>query len=54
MILSASAPAKVNRELRVGRIRPDGFHEIHSRMVSISLADRITVETARSHRVPQR
>jgi 4-diphosphocytidyl-2-C-methyl-D-erythritol kinase len=46
MILSASAPAKVNRELRVGRIRPDGFHEIHSRMVSISLADRITVETA--------
>ncbi len=46
MILSASAPAKINRELRVGRIRPDGFHEIRSRMVSISLADRITVESA--------
>lgn len=46
MILSASAPAKINRELRVGRIRPDGFHEIRSRMVSISLADRIRVEPA--------
>ncbi len=46
MILSASAPAKINRELRVGRIRPDGFHEIRSRMVSISLADSIRVEDA--------
>jgi len=46
MTLSASAPAKINRELRVGRIRPDGFHEIRSRMVSISLADRLVAETA--------
>ena len=46
MILSASAPAKINRELRVGRIRPDGFHEIRSRMVSISVADVIRVESA--------
>ncbi len=46
MILSASAPAKINRELRVGRIRPDGFHEVRSRMVSISLADRLRVETS--------
>ena len=46
MKLSAQAPAKVNRELRVGRLRPDGFHEVHSRMVSIDLADRISVETA--------
>ena len=44
MRLTARAPAKINRELRVGRIRPDGFHEIRSRMVSISLADTITVE----------
>jgi 4-diphosphocytidyl-2-C-methyl-D-erythritol kinase len=44
MTLTANAPAKINRELRVGRIRPDGFHEIRSRMVSISLADRLTVE----------
>jgi 4-diphosphocytidyl-2-C-methyl-D-erythritol kinase len=44
MRLTARAPAKINRELRVGRVRADGFHEIRSRMVSISLADTITVE----------
>ncbi len=44
MKLVAEAPAKINRELRVGRIRPDGFHEIRSRMVSISLADSLAVE----------
>ncbi|HTR03276.1 MAG TPA: 4-(cytidine 5'-diphospho)-2-C-methyl-D-erythritol kinase [Thermoanaerobaculia bacterium] len=43
---SAEAPAKVNRELRVGRIRADGFHEVLSRMVSIDLADRLTVESS--------
>jgi len=44
--LSAEAPAKINRELRVGRLRPDGYHEVFSRMVSIDLADRLTVEPA--------
>jgi 4-diphosphocytidyl-2-C-methyl-D-erythritol kinase len=43
--LRADAPAKINRELRVGRIRPDGFHEIRSRIVAIDLADSIEVET---------
>jgi 4-diphosphocytidyl-2-C-methyl-D-erythritol kinase len=43
--LRAEAPAKINRELRVGRVRPDGFHEIRSRIVSIDLADAIEVET---------
>ncbi len=46
MILTAEAPAKINRELRVGRIRPDGYHEVFSRMVSIDVGDRITVEPA--------
>ena len=46
MRLSAEAPAKINRELRVGRIRPDGYHEVRSRMVSIDLADRLTAESA--------
>lgn len=45
MRLRAEAPAKINRELRVGRIRPDGFHEIRSRLVAIDLADAIEVET---------
>jgi 4-diphosphocytidyl-2-C-methyl-D-erythritol kinase len=44
--LSVEAPAKINRELRVGRLRPDGFHEVLSRMVSIDLADRISAEPA--------
>lgn len=46
MTLSCLAPAKVNRELRVGGLRPDGFHEIRSRIVSIDLADRLTAEAA--------
>ena len=42
MTWRALAPAKINRELRVGRIRPDGFHEVRSRMVAIDLADRLS------------
>ena len=44
MILSGEAPAKVNRELRLGGRRPDGYQEIRSRLVSIDLADRVSVE----------
>jgi len=46
MRLAAEAPAKINRELRVGSHRPDGYHEILSRMISIDLADRLTAEPA--------
>ncbi len=46
MTCVGEAPAKINRELRVGRIREDGYHEILSRMVSIDLADRLTAEIA--------
>ncbi|HEY1252177.1 MAG TPA: 4-(cytidine 5'-diphospho)-2-C-methyl-D-erythritol kinase [Thermoanaerobaculia bacterium] len=44
--LSCLAPAKVNRELRVGRLGPDGYHEVLSRIASIDLADRLTAEPA--------
>ena len=44
MKLRADAPGKINRELRVGSVRPDGFHEIRSRIVAIDLADSIEVE----------
>ena len=44
MRLACRAPAKINRELRVGGLRPDGFHEIRSRMVSIDLSDRLWAE----------
>jgi 4-diphosphocytidyl-2-C-methyl-D-erythritol kinase len=45
-VLSAEAPAKVNRELRVGRRRADGYHEIRSRLVSIDLSDTLEVSRA--------
>jgi 4-diphosphocytidyl-2-C-methyl-D-erythritol kinase len=44
MFLRAEAPAKINRELRVGARRPDGFHEIRSRFCTIDLADRLEIE----------
>lgn len=43
-VLRAEAPAKINRELRVGPRRPDGYHEIRSRFVTIDLADRIEAQ----------
>jgi 4-diphosphocytidyl-2-C-methyl-D-erythritol kinase len=42
-IFRAQAPAKINRELRIGGRRPDGYHEIRSRIVSIDLADSVEV-----------
>ena len=38
------APAKLNLALLVGPVRPDGFHEIASLMVPVTLADRVRVE----------
>ena len=46
MTLSASAPCKINRELRVGRLRADGYHEVRSRMTSIDLADMLSADEA--------
>jgi 4-diphosphocytidyl-2-C-methyl-D-erythritol kinase len=37
------APAKVNLALAVLGTRPDGYHELHSVMVPVSLADRLSV-----------
>ena len=43
-MISGEAPAKINRELRLGGRRPDGYQEIRSRVVSIDLADSLSVE----------
>jgi 4-diphosphocytidyl-2-C-methyl-D-erythritol kinase len=42
-VFRADAPAKINRELRIGGLRPDGYHEIRSRLVAIDLCDSIAV-----------
>lgn len=39
-----TAPAKINLSLEVRGKRPDGFHEIETLMVPISLADTLTIE----------
>ncbi|HXF71470.1 MAG TPA: 4-(cytidine 5'-diphospho)-2-C-methyl-D-erythritol kinase, partial [Actinomycetota bacterium] len=48
------AHAKVNVFLRVLGRRPDGYHELQSLVLPISLADRITVRPARALRVDVR
>ena len=45
--LAARAPAKVNLVLRVGALRPDGYHRVHSLMVPLALADRVLVRVRR-------
>ena len=41
--LQLDAPAKINLSLTIHGRRPDGFHEISSRMVPLSLSDRLTI-----------
>src|SRR6476619_2464412 len=40
------APAKINLSFEVKGRRPDGFHEIETLMVPISLKDRLTIEVS--------
>jgi len=42
--LRAEAFAKINRELRVGGRRPDGYHELLSRFVTVDLSDILEAE----------
>ena len=41
--LAARAPAKVNVHLGVGPLREDGFHELHTVYLAVSLFDTVTV-----------
>jgi 4-diphosphocytidyl-2-C-methyl-D-erythritol kinase len=49
--LAARAPAKVNLVLAVGPARPDGYHDLESLMVPLSLADVVHVRLRRDGRV---
>lgn len=44
--LSIEAPAKINLHLEVLGKRPDGYHELESLMVTVSLADSLTFHEA--------
>jgi 4-diphosphocytidyl-2-C-methyl-D-erythritol kinase len=44
------APAKLNLTLAIGSIRPDGFHDLYSVMVPLSLADRLSLAPAHDDR----
>lgn len=58
--LLARAPAKVNLVLRVGPLRPDGYHDLETLMVPLDLADAIRIRITRGRsgevtcRVPNR
>jgi 4-diphosphocytidyl-2-C-methyl-D-erythritol kinase len=41
----ARAPAKVNAQLAVGPLRPDGFHELRTVYLAVSLFDTVTVRS---------
>ena len=43
MTVTARAPAKVNVQLAVGPLRPDGFHELTTVYLAVSLFDTVTV-----------
>ena len=44
--VAARAPAKVNVHLGVGRLRPDGYHELQTVYLAVSLFDTVTVRRA--------
>ncbi len=43
---SATAPAKVNVQLAVGPVRPDGYHDLANVFLAVDLHDRVTVTEA--------
>lgn len=41
-VVTARAPAKINVHLAVGPLRPDGFHELRTVYLAVSLSDTVT------------
>jgi 4-diphosphocytidyl-2-C-methyl-D-erythritol kinase len=46
MRITVAAPAKVNLWLRVGPLKPSGFHDLDTLFCGLDLADTVTVEPA--------
>jgi 4-diphosphocytidyl-2-C-methyl-D-erythritol kinase len=46
-VLVLRPSAKINLTLRVGGLRPDGFHDVRTLMQSIALCDRLTISPRR-------
>jgi len=44
--VTVSAPAKVNLALRVGRTRADSYHDVSTVMLTVGLADTVTIAPA--------
>ena len=42
-VVTARAPAKINVHLAVGPLRSDGFHELRTVYLAVSLFDTVTV-----------
>ncbi|MFI1969716.1 4-(cytidine 5'-diphospho)-2-C-methyl-D-erythritol kinase [Streptomyces cinnamoneus] len=49
--VTVSVPAKVNVQLAVGPLRPDGFHDLANVFLAVGLHDRVTVRPADELRV---
>ncbi len=47
MRLTLRACAKINLDLRVGAVRPDGFHQLQTVFQTLDLHDTVTVESTR-------
>ena len=43
-MITLTAPAKLTLSLRITGVRPDGFHTLDAEMVTISLADELTLD----------
>jgi 4-diphosphocytidyl-2-C-methyl-D-erythritol kinase len=52
VVLRARAPAKVNLVLLVGRLRPDGYHDLETLMVPLGLADEVEARIRPGRRGP--
>ncbi|MCX7806188.1 MAG: 4-(cytidine 5'-diphospho)-2-C-methyl-D-erythritol kinase, partial [Planctomycetota bacterium] len=46
-----NAPAKINLCLKVGPLRPDGFHYVDTVMLTVSMTDTIMLRPARELRL---